>query len=506
MTQQAVLSDGRWVVLRQGEPGDASYSVGDTVEKKTIPASIGNPYFQTMSSDGSKVFFLETERPRTSSGAEEHAEQGELYVLDPATGVKRDLTAGHLDGEPDADVQNTVIASEDGSYVYFVATGVLASGAQRGADNFYVLHGENGQWTTTYIATLAGMDRPDWRPGDDGLHTGGFDLRQLATRVSPDGRYVAFMSARSLTGYDNLDALSGQPDEEVYLYDAASNRLVCASCNPTGARPLGVLDAGGTGFTSALVIDIARSWQEVEVSSEQLVTVDSWVAGVLPGAWNSESTISSYAYSTYQPRDLFNSGRLFFNSTDALVPQDTNGVADVYEYEPPNTVSEPPPNDSCTTSAPTYNAAKEGCVSLISSGQSTSESAFADASETGDDVFFVTNSKLVSEDRGTAYELYDAHVCASGWPCQAAPVSPPPCTSADSCKPAPLPQPEVFGSPPSESFNGAGNLAAAPPPPTMVTKRTVRCKQGFVKNKRGKCIKRPKQKKTKAKKSVKGRK
>ena len=125
---------------------------------------------------------------------------------------------------------------------------------------------------------------------------------------------------------------------------------------------------------------------------------------MLPGAWNSENTISSYSYSTYQPRDLFNSGRLFFNSTDALVPQDTNGVADVYEYEPPNTVSEPPPNDSCTTSAPTYNAAKEGCVSLISSGQSASESAFADASENGDDVFFVTDSKLVSEDRGTAYE------------------------------------------------------------------------------------------------------
>ena len=32
--------------------------------------------------------------------------------------------------------------------------------------------------------------------------------------------YLAFMSDRSLTGYDNTDAVSGQPDEEVYLYDA----------------------------------------------------------------------------------------------------------------------------------------------------------------------------------------------------------------------------------------------------------------------------------------------
>ena len=34
---------------------------------------------------------------------------------------------------------------------------------------------------------------------------------------------------------------TGQPDQEVFLYDAAAEggagTLVCASCNPTGARP-----------------------------------------------------------------------------------------------------------------------------------------------------------------------------------------------------------------------------------------------------------------------------
>ncbi len=60
------------------------------------------------------------------------------------------------------------------------------------------------------------------------------------------GGYVAFMSNSPLTGYDNRDAVSGQRDEEVFLYDAASNHLVCASCNPTGARPVGVFDQGET--------------------------------------------------------------------------------------------------------------------------------------------------------------------------------------------------------------------------------------------------------------------
>jgi hypothetical protein len=38
--------------------------------------------------------------------------------------------------------------------------------------------------------------------------------------VTPDGRYLVFMFQRSLSGYDNRDVVSGEPDEEVYLYDA----------------------------------------------------------------------------------------------------------------------------------------------------------------------------------------------------------------------------------------------------------------------------------------------
>ena len=45
------------------------------------------------------------------------------------------------------------------------------------------------------------------------------------------------MSQRELTGYDNHDALSGQPDEEAYLYNGENEHLVCVSCQPTGARP-----------------------------------------------------------------------------------------------------------------------------------------------------------------------------------------------------------------------------------------------------------------------------
>ena len=66
------------------------------------------------------------------------------------------------------------------------------------------------------------------------------DLADVTAGVSPDGEYLAFMSDRSLTGYDNVDAnpaAKGARDEEVYLYDASTKLLVCASCNPNGEPP-----------------------------------------------------------------------------------------------------------------------------------------------------------------------------------------------------------------------------------------------------------------------------
>ena len=59
------------------------------------------------------------------------------------------------------------------------------------------------------------------------------------------------------------------------------------------------------------------------------------------------------------------------------------------------------------------------------------------------------------------------------------------------------------GAPASATFNGLGNLApAVTPPPVkkLVTKKTVKCKKGLVKNKQGQCVK-SKPKKHKAKKS-----
>jgi hypothetical protein len=113
----------------------------------------------------------------------------------------------------------------------------------------------------------------------------------------------------------------------------------------------------------------------------------------------------------------------------------------------------------CEDGSGSFVGASGGCVGLISSGGSQEESAFLDASENGDDVFFLTGSGLVTQDFDGALDVYDAHVCSAGSPCvPVAPVAPPVCSTGDSCKAAPSPQPEIFGEPSSETFSGAGNV------------------------------------------------
>lgn len=448
--QRSMSSNGRWIAWTWGEPsgGDSHVEryvglyVRDMVREKTVRVGGANPLFQTMTSNGSEVFYLEN---------------GDLYVYDVETGTQTDLTGVHGASEASAGVQEAVSdVSEDGAYVYFVAKGVLANGAVAGEYNLYLLHDTGTSWTTTYIVTLSPKDEKSWFFNDDGgiedgapIVPNNVELSGVSSRVSPNGHFLAFMSSRSLTGYDNLDAASGASDEEVYLYDAQTGRLACASCNPTGARPVGVFDSGEAA-SGSLLSDPIESWGEGNGYSAH------WLAGSIPG-WDSLAGLGS----TYQPRYLSDGGRLFFDSPDALVPQDTNGLEDVYEYESPAD-GETAGSDSCTTSSSTFSERSGGCVNLITSGTSSAESEFYDASENGDDVFFATTSKLVSEDYDKGYDVYDAHVCSVSVPCVSVPVPSPPCTSGDSCKAAPSPQPEIFGSAPSATFSGIGNVTNQP--------------------------------------------
>ena len=432
------------------------------------------PHFQTASSDGSKVFFTDKAPLTAGSSALRSNSAADLYVFEVTSGAGEPL-AGKLtdlsfdanfakDGEQ-AGVQGAVIdASEDGSYVYFVANGLLGDASAHGASdgnclndktgetcNLYMEHDNGGVWEApVFIATLSGADLADWAATD------GVKLAELTARVSPDGQWLAFMSDRRLTGYDNSDAASGVPDEEVYLFDEATGGLVCASCNPTGERPAGVFDPEFKTERNAapLLVDEWGAWR------------GHWLAGSVPG-W----TPYEHQAALYQSRYLSDSGRLFFDSPDSLVPADVDGKENVYEFEP---VGVGGCREGAAGSGEVFAPAAAGCVGLVSSGTSSQESEFLDATgvgpggEEGEEVFFLTASQLVAGDTDDAFDVYDAHSCSTVSPCIAASTvaAAPPCTTADSCRAAPAPQPSIYGAPPSATFSGPGNLA--PPPPTAV--------------------------------------
>jgi hypothetical protein len=197
-------------------------------------------------------------------------------------------------------------------------------------------------------------------------------------RVTADGSHLLFLSDAELTGYPN------EGNAEVFLYGpppaGGDALLTCVSCNPSGE--------GAQGSAS------------------------------IPGARPNGNRLGATDF--YKPRDLSADGnRVFFETPDALVAQDTNrespakGIADVYEWEVDG-------EGTCGRSG--------GCVQLISSGRDQEPSYFLDADEDGSEAFFLTAASLYPLDPGS-YDVYDARE-DGGFP---VPESPIPCV-ADACQ------------------------------------------------------------------------
>ncbi|MGB7685292.1 MAG: hypothetical protein WBL45_05860 [Solirubrobacterales bacterium] len=299
--------------------------------------------------------------------------------------------------------QGILGAAEDLSRVYFVDTAALT---EESVENANGEHAEGGEFNlyvwdegaSAFIGVLSPKDLEfnglygAWLPSPS----------DRIAQVSPDGRFLAFTSVASLTGYDNgLRGGEGCVKEstscqlEVFEYSAGAESLSCASCNPSGQQPLG-------GSNLSLIRPEGPFPQPANLSPE-------------------------------------GEGRLFFESRDALVPRDTNGkIQDIYEWEP-NGVG------SCKRAG--------GCVYLVSSGHSSNDSMFVDSSASGDDAFFITREQLLPLDQNQQLDLYDARV-SGGFP----EPSPSPC-GGDGCA-GPIASPPAESSVDTES-SGPGN----PPPP-----------------------------------------
>jgi hypothetical protein len=321
----------------------------------TSPVSNGQAEFWTATADGRYAFYIEG---------------GDLWRFDAdnPSNSRTELTG------PGADVKGVLGASEDGSYVYVVAGGALTPDAVEGTCerafesedvlreqeglvppalgcNLYVLHAGQPE----FIARLAALDNKIFLSGAESGGAWNPNLGSRTAEVSADGRHVVLESTQRLTGYDTTP-LTGQGALEIFVFDADTKQLTCASCGPTGTP---VADTGSELVNSYLPPSFSNTFMH---------------------RWMSDG-----------------GGRVFFDTSQPLVSQDANNKQDVYEWEQTG-------EGTCADAG--------GCIYLLSGGQSADFSYLVDASASGDNVFFTTRASLVPEDKDQRVDLYAARVGA----------------------------------------------------------------------------------------------
>jgi DNA-binding beta-propeller fold protein YncE len=350
------------------------------------------PAFNIASTDGSVVFFTDSQQltaDASPSGRDLYrCEIGQVEGILGCADLS-DVSAPLAGSGESAEVLDQVsAASEDGSSIYFVARGILDEApngagavAVAGQPNIYLWQQRQG---VRFIATLSKGDSSAWGGRPTQILGQAFTIDAAA---SPNGRYFAFTSEATLTSADNHDS-SGTPNTEVYLFDAENpdDALSCLSCSPIGGVAVGERLPARIEFFPP---DPSGLWQGRQV------------AATLPEA----AETKSQGRSLYRPRSVLNNGRVFFNSIESLVPGDSNGTWDVYQYEPLGA-------GTCKSSTGSRSAARSGngCVGLLSSGTAEGDAGFLDATPSGNDVFFLTRGRLSVLDRDNEVDVYDARV------------------------------------------------------------------------------------------------
>jgi hypothetical protein len=244
--------------------------------------------------------------------------------------------------------------------------------------------------------------------------------------------------------------------EQIYRYDALANTLGCVSCPPQGVTP--------TGDASMSSLQASETYEKQTIDLRQMV----------------------YARGISSDGD-----RVFFDTPDPLVPQDTNTNSPEVEIE----------QGTFAKQGRDVYEWENGVVYLISGGKSARNSLYLDSSENGDDVFFATTESLVPGDTDGGFDVYDARV---PHPKDNPPTAAVPCEGSVCEGPPRVPSP--LAAPASATFSGLGNPtpeAQVVSGPTKTIKKSVKCAKGK-RLSHGKCVRKAKSHRAAVKRTAKG--
>jgi hypothetical protein len=370
----------------------------------------GTPQARTVKLPGIMYLGRSADETKIFSGGDLEGDVGggPLYEYDIATEQAVKIGTGSL-----------LTFSSDGSVVYYLAnpSGTDGGGAQQ------LMVYDHGVTKEVPGAGPAYEGRAVQNKGN----SLGYEALENLPVTTPDGSKLLFLDRADLTSFNSAgpncaasNAVTKDRNmylvthcDEAYIYDLETGSFTCVSCNPNGTPPYGETTL------------------------------------FLPPGFDTGTP--QWTYSLTQ-----DGSRAFFETENALVPQDTNGLADVYEWE-------------------------NGHIYMLSSGEGSHGARLDGVSSNGDDVFLQTTDVLLPQDIENSTQIYDARV-EGGFPYT------PPVYGCDSgqCQGPQTPAP-VFAPPASATFVGIGNLGAAnlsttPAPKAKLTKRKHRAPKHKVKH------------------------
>jgi len=363
--------------------------------------------FEGASDDGKRVFFTTTQQLADSDWDTGR----DIYEYDfaPASGQPNlvQVTAGDAtDTTPGsgAGLAGVTRISDDGSRVYFVASGVLTMHpngrgqiAQAGARNLYVVERDAAHPTglTSFVTALSPAASAT-AAADDGALWSTADNRPAQVAGGPDASTPSDGRVLVFTSYEQLVSDDHDTADDVYRYADSDGSLTCVSC------------AGNTNGMDALIFP--PGWNGGSGGSATI--------GRAIGAWR---------------RVTDDGGTVVFRTKEGLTPGDTDGLEDAYEW-------------------------RDGTLRQVTGGQEGLGTAQFVLAPSGGTIFFATTKALLPFDVDTSQDVYAARV-GGGFPPPQAP--PPPC-AGDACQDPGHPEPAV---PVPGAAAGDGNERH--PPPTL---------------------------------------
>ncbi|MFA4929232.1 MAG: hypothetical protein WC558_11995, partial [Patulibacter sp.] len=291
--------------------GQPAQLVSPSTRATPDPAGRAMAEWRAATPSGSDVFFVSTELKTDDATIANALYRYQLPTAAQPDGVLTNLTPRAYGGATALEQSGPPAVSSDGSVVVFASTTALTPDAP--VDSSAKLYRYSGDQLR-----FVGVGGPDqWNAPK---------LLEGTVALSADGSKLAFTTSVPQPGAPDHAGVA-----QVYVADTSGDAApVCASCG-TGSQTTGPASIGGA---------LSRVGE----------------AG------------------TFSRNPVTDDGRIFFNTTSALVREDTNGRNDVYERR------------------------ADGSVALITPGRAAADAEFVGASADGRSVAFTSAESLTWDD------------------------------------------------------------------------------------------------------------